>query len=396
MKKITSLVLSFIMIISVLFALPVTGLAAESKAKMSGNFLYSVNSKNEVIIECCINDDARKIVVPSKIDGKKVTEIATRAFYENRTVEEIYISDGIKTIKPIAFCKCVNMKSLYVPDSVTYLGDEAFRHCKSLTDLYLSKNLKYMGTGVFADTPEDLTYDDGKGGLYFANYLLSVSDKVSEYIVKDGTTLIAERAGNNGYKRLIEKLYLPDSIRYISNSAFLDCGYLNTVVFNDGLKEIGDNAFRECPRLKCVTIPKSVTKLGKNALGYSSDHFGKPVHLKSFAINGYTNTAAQTYAKNNKFKFSTNALEVPTVKITAGKKLIKVKYTKVGSATGFEVKYTKGKKTATKTFKTEKSATKAIKNLSKGKYKVQVRTYHISGKKKAYSPWTAAKSINVK
>lgn len=119
--------------------------------------------------------------------------------------------------------------------------------------------------------------------------------------------------------------------------------------------------------------------------------------MKNITIKGYTNTAAQKYAKKNKIKFSTAILKTPKAKITAGKKKITVNYTKVSGASGFEVKYTKGKKTVTKTFKVSKSAAKTIAKLKKGKYKVQVRAYYQNSKKqKAYSPWTKAKSVTVK
>ena len=89
-------------------------------------------------------------------------------------------------------------------------------------------------------------------------------------------------------------------------------------------------------------------------------------------------------------------LAKPTITVTGGKKKITVKYTKVTGATGFEVKYKLGKKTVTKTFKAKKNATKAIKKLAKGTYKVQVRAYVKQGSNTAYSKWTKASKVKVK
>lgn len=89
-------------------------------------------------------------------------------------------------------------------------------------------------------------------------------------------------------------------------------------------------------------------------------------------------------------------LKTPAVRVTGGKKKITVKYTKVTGATGFEVKYKVGKKNVTKVFNTKKSATKTIKKLAKGTYKVQVRAFVKQGNKTAYSSWTKAKSVKVK
>ncbi len=92
-------------------------------------------------------------------------------------------------------------------------------------------------------------------------------------------------------------------------------------------------------------------------------------------------------------------LKKPTVKYTAGKKKIAVKYTKVSGASGFQVRYrlTTSKKWKTVFFKTTKSATKYIKSLTKNKkYYLQTRAYVQSKSKKAYSSWTTRKTIKVK
>lgn len=89
-------------------------------------------------------------------------------------------------------------------------------------------------------------------------------------------------------------------------------------------------------------------------------------------------------------------LKTPTVKVTGGKKKITVKYKKVASATGFQVKYKLGKKAVTKTYNTKNTKTIVISKLAKGSYKVQVRAFIKQGSKKANSNWTKAKSVKVK
>lgn len=89
-------------------------------------------------------------------------------------------------------------------------------------------------------------------------------------------------------------------------------------------------------------------------------------------------------------------LKTPKVKYTGGKKKVTVKYTKVAGATGFQVRYRVKGKWTVKTFNVKRSATKVVKNLKKGKYKVQTRVFAKQGDKKAYSSWTKAKVIRVK
>ncbi|MBQ4156220.1 MAG: hypothetical protein IJD90_05395, partial [Clostridia bacterium] len=89
-------------------------------------------------------------------------------------------------------------------------------------------------------------------------------------------------------------------------------------------------------------------------------------------------------------------LKVPKFKLTKGKKLFKVKYTKIADATGFQVRYKVKGKWKIKTFKATKTVTKTIKKLKKGTYQVQIRAMIVSGNKKAYSTWSKTQNVKVK
>lgn len=89
-------------------------------------------------------------------------------------------------------------------------------------------------------------------------------------------------------------------------------------------------------------------------------------------------------------------LKTPKFKLTSGKAQFKVKYTKVAGATGFEVRYKLKGAWKTKTFNTKKTATKVIKKLSAGAYKVQVRAFVKQGGKKTFSAWSKTQNVKVK
>lgn len=89
-------------------------------------------------------------------------------------------------------------------------------------------------------------------------------------------------------------------------------------------------------------------------------------------------------------------LKTPKATIKGGKKILSVKYTKVKGANGFQLKYKLDKKSITKTFNTKKTATKTIRNLEKGTYKIYVRTFTKQGSKKVYSDWSKVKKVKVK
>ena len=133
------------------------------------------------------------------------------------------------------------------------------------------------------------------------------------------------------------------------------------------------------------------------ALGHNTEIIGKK--SATYFAKGYTGDETCTVCSKVVSKGKAIAklkLATPKVKITACKKKLTVKYTKVKDATGFQVKYTYKGKTTTNTYTSKKSVTKAIKKLKKGTYKVSVRALIKSKGKTAYSKWTTAKKVKVK
>ena len=87
-------------------------------------------------------------------------------------------------------------------------------------------------------------------------------------------------------------------------------------------------------------------------------------------------------------------------KLLSKKKAVTVKYAKGQANAGYQVQYSlkkNMKKAKTITVKGAKTTNKTIKKLKKGKkYYVRVRTYATVNGKKAYSSWSAKKSVKVK
>jgi len=103
---------------------------------------------------------------------------------------------------------------------------------------------------------------------------------------------------------VIKTVSIPDSVRYIGYSAFLGCTNLESVTFPENLKTIQAYAFYQCPNLKSVTLDKNVLDIYDKALGYVNDmKTGDDFVTADFKINGYTNSAAEIYAKDNEISF---------------------------------------------------------------------------------------------
>lgn len=142
------------------------------------------------------------------------------------------------------------------------------------------------------------------------------------------------------------------------------------------------------PTAPTVTVCKhTTTKLVRKkaatyfATGYTGDRVCKK--------DGTVVSKGKTIAKLK--------LKVPKLNVKGAQKQIKVTYKKISGATGFQVRYKIDKgKWKVKTYNVNKNVTKFIQKLKKGNYKVQLRSFVMSGKQKAYSTWTITETVKVK
>ncbi|MDD6148348.1 MAG: leucine-rich repeat domain-containing protein [Lachnospiraceae bacterium] len=136
----------------------------ETKASDFETFPTTYDSENASITDIgSYNGSDKVVVIPSEIDGKKVTEIDKLAFGNNETVEGIV-----------------------VPDTVEYIRDGAFGNCSNLKYVVMSKNIKVLEDGIFAGTDiteltlpsslKDVTNGEAMIGIHGTVYLESGID----------------------------------------------------------------------------------------------------------------------------------------------------------------------------------------------------------------------------
>lgn len=176
-------------------------------------------------------------------------------------IETVNIPKRIATIEEGTFSCCINLKSVTIDNNIKHIGDYAFSACYNLSDINISNNVTSIGKGAFQST-------------------------------------------------IIQKIELPASLESIGEYAFNDCQNLQKVTIPNKEVNINNRAFYNCPKLNTVTIPAKVKEIGKNAFGYQGNIFdeedyeyGEENSIQDFKITGYSNTAAETYAKENGFEF---------------------------------------------------------------------------------------------
>lgn len=182
----------------------------------------------EVSLEGYEGDDDT-VIIPEKIDGKKVTAIGEYAFSD-------FSANNVAT-------------NVTIPKSVTTIKEGAFKTCSSITNINVDEdNMNYM-------SKDGVLYNKNMTSLIW--YPSNKSDM--SYTIPETVTTIGCQAF---YKcKKLKNIIIPKSITEIEKFAFSDCTGLTYIEIPDSVTTIGKYAFEGCTGLTNIEIPSSLTKI---------------------------------------------------------------------------------------------------------------------------------------
>ena len=291
LNKITSLLLSVIMVAGIFSAVPFV-----ASALTSGRFEYSVLDDGTAGITKYNDIGSKAVTIPSTIDRYKVTGIGWSAFSGCTGLKSITIPSSVTEIGGYAFRGCKGLKSITIPSSVTEIGENAFRGCTGLTSITADKNNK--------------NYTSVNGVLFNKNkteILAYPNAKSSSYVIPSSVTEIGSAAFYDCTG--LKSVTIPSSVKEIGIDAFSGCTGLKSVTISNGVTNIESWAFYGCTGLKSVTIPSSVAEICGSAFGYYYDNNSvQRKKVNGFTIYGKKGTEAERYANDNGFIFKEEVL----------------------------------------------------------------------------------------
>ena len=295
-------------------------------------------------------------VIPSEINGKKVTQIGYNAFSSRTELTSITIPDGVTIIGNSAFSDCTSLETVTIPNSVTHIYPRAFYNCTSLKEVAIPASVTVIRDEAFGyyydtDSSETKKADGFKinyvnntqghwyaikngftdGACFVVNELGDGTVEITGYAGNSATCVIPDeidgkkvtKIGENAFRDRTEltSVTIPDGVTYIVDCAFFGCTSLETVTIPNSVINICSSAFYNCTSLKEVTIPASVTYIGDEAFGYYSDIDGSEIKkVDGFKINYVKNTYGHYYATKNGFSdedcLLTNELDDGTLEIS--------------------------------------------------------------------------------
>lgn len=277
LKKITACFLSIILVLSTVLVLPVTASAANDEGEalasgVSGDCKWTLYGQKLYISgNGRMADYSRDKKAPwiswwgsdisTLVISEGVTYIGAYAFFDCWNLTDVTLPESSLTeIGDYAFNLCESLTQFTIPDSVKKIGQEAFAQCTYLSEVNGSGDFTYMGSDAFLDTAWLRYYP--KGLVMLGKTLVGVSGTLDEGEVEipDGTVLIAVDAMED--QQNITSVKLPESIRYIGASAFVNCSKLKEINLPNGLIELGTGAFT-CSGLTSVVLPDNIKRIGE-------------------------------------------------------------------------------------------------------------------------------------
>lgn len=131
--------------------------ATESITYGTTTFYYEVSGDTATIISCDIYAPTTSIVVPSEINGYKVTAINDYAF-SRELLEQIVISSPVTRIGKGAFYQAFELQKVVLPDSLEYIGELAFYDCPKLQNIKVQSGAPKTKTNAFIGYTNEISY----------------------------------------------------------------------------------------------------------------------------------------------------------------------------------------------------------------------------------------------
>ena len=178
------------------------------------NFLYDPSLATITVSE----DSTKFIAIDNVLYEKDGSDLSLVRMAPARVQTSYVMPANVTHMDTYACHECVTLESLVINNNVGRISDDAFYGCTSLASVDLG------GAQVI-------------GNYAFANCAFS-------------------------------SITIPSSMQKVEGRAFIDCGQLTSVVFEEGCTQIAHDAFYACELLSSLILPASLEEAGSFEGGY--------------------------------------------------------------------------------------------------------------------------------
>ena len=244
--------------------------------------------------------------------------IGKSAFYNTKCPKNLKFPADLNTIEEMAFAYCTNVETVEFSSNIITLGNYVFDGCSALNSIEVDD-----ANASFCDE-NGVLFD--KGMTTLLKYPAAKADK--EYTVPIGVTTLANWSfvGAHNLEQIdlstvrtfgeetfyqcdsLKSVAIPEDIAELPSAVFAYCESLTNIEIPAHCAKIGEYAFMNCTGLKSIDVPATVTEIGDFAIGFAYDEESEAMkQMKGFRIHTTAGSAAATYAKRSKVKYSTDS-----------------------------------------------------------------------------------------
>lgn len=220
---------------------------------IENDMLFKVINDNELSLIACYNEN-EEIIIPSYVDGKKVTIIDYSSFNGIDTLKKVVIPGTVKIIKQAVFSGCVNLEEIIIEEGVEEIQNGAFEYCK-ISMITLPDSLISIGS-CFVECLNLNEVNIGKNLMEITSPFVNCKNLRAINVNEE-----------NKYLCSIDGVLYDEEKTKIINYPMAKDGVFFEVI--EGVKTIEINAF-QYSKLEYISLPESLENLNLHAFSFSN------------------------------------------------------------------------------------------------------------------------------
>ena len=215
------------------------------------------------------------LVIPSVVNGKKVTKVAADSFRDCPYVKHLIISEGIEALDYAAFMGSSLLTTVSLPATISRMeyGGSQFGWCDNLDSIVFSGTMEQWKRIDFGDTGH-IAHNNNIARIICSDGIIDYSDYFAN---ADGCFFIKDRQSFFESEFTVPSEIDGISITGISGDCFSDCSTLESITIPEGVTHFLWRCFSNCINLREVNLPDSLSSLG-------SDTFANCISLKTISL----------------------------------------------------------------------------------------------------------------